>query len=568
MLTLRHLFIFCFAFVQTTFSQTVLFSEDFETGGNAFTLNTRELSGASGTSGNNYWIRNNTYTGGSGSVICLGFPFSYTIPNTPAQPSGITNPNSNYLHILSKSANSNGITCTSAMPADGLCTPDEYNFARMDSDISTIGMSSVSFTFWWICGGEATIYGELYYSTDGGQTWVLSTSKYNLQTTWAKATVTNPTFDNQATLRFAFRFVNTQASNPSDPAFAIDDISVTGTVATTCLNSFSTITPIVCNTYTSPSGKIWTSSNTYLDTIPNASGCDSIITVKLTVNNSTYSNLTISACDSYISPSGKIWTNSNTYTDTITNTAGCDSIITINLTINTSPSWVQISGSGQNNICMGDSVLLTAGGLSGWNWNTGETTKSIYVNNAGQYYVIIVDANNCHSDTSNIISMNLVYPSTVTFQFMMDTTCTNDFAFDLNLIANPTGGTFNGSGVVGNYFDPTVANLGWNYVQYVYTDSNSCSTAITDSIWVDACTTTLKTTLTNAKFHIYPNPSNGLVNVQSEKVLNSITVYNAIGVIVYQNKTNRNTQVIDLSSQTQGIYFIKANNQVLKLIKE
>ena len=46
----------------------------------------------------------------------------------------------------------------------------------------------------------------------------------------------------------------------------------------------STIEPVVCDSYTSPSGKVFTQSGTYLDTIPNHLNCDSVITVNLTVN--------------------------------------------------------------------------------------------------------------------------------------------------------------------------------------------------------------------------------------------------------------------------------------------
>ncbi len=48
--------------------------------------------------------------------------------------------------------------------------------------------------------------------------------------------------------------------------------------------SYDTIFPVICDTYTSPSGNYtWTSSGTYLDTIPNAIGCDSIITINLII---------------------------------------------------------------------------------------------------------------------------------------------------------------------------------------------------------------------------------------------------------------------------------------------
>ena len=98
--------------------------------------------------------------------------------------------------------------------------------------------------------------------------------------------------------------------------------------------TYSTVSPSVCGTYTSPSGKVFTSSGSYQDTIANNAGCDSIITILLTVNSATTASISPVVCDSYTSPAGIIFTSSGTYQDTITNAAGCDSLITINLTVN------------------------------------------------------------------------------------------------------------------------------------------------------------------------------------------------------------------------------------------
>lgn len=109
------------------------------------------------------------------------------------------------------------------------------------------------------------------------------------------------------------------------------------TVHLTILNSStSEIFETACDTYTSPDGlEIWTVSGTYLDTLLNNAGCDSIITVQLTILNSTTSTLSITTCDSYTSPDGlDTWTESGLYLDTLSNAVGCDSIITIDLTIN------------------------------------------------------------------------------------------------------------------------------------------------------------------------------------------------------------------------------------------
>jgi hypothetical protein len=52
----------------------------------------------------------------------------------------------------------------------------------------------------------------------------------------------------------------------------------------TCNPSTSSITETTCDSYISPSGKVWTTSGIYIDTIPNSEGCDSIITIDLTID--------------------------------------------------------------------------------------------------------------------------------------------------------------------------------------------------------------------------------------------------------------------------------------------
>jgi len=96
------------------------------------------------------------------------------------------------------------------------------------------------------------------------------------------------------------------------------------------------LNPVVCNSYVSPSGNYtWTQSGTYTDTIPSSQGYDSLIVVNLTINNATSGTDVHTACNSYTWIDGNTYTSSNnTATHTLTNAVGCDSIITLNLTIN------------------------------------------------------------------------------------------------------------------------------------------------------------------------------------------------------------------------------------------
>jgi hypothetical protein len=79
----------------------------------------------------------------------------------------------------------------------------------------------------------------------------------------------------------------------------------------------------------------YTTSNPALTTvIPNVSGCDSIITLNLTINNSSLGIDSVNECESYTWINGQTYTaNTNEPTHTLNNIYGCDSIVNLHLTI-------------------------------------------------------------------------------------------------------------------------------------------------------------------------------------------------------------------------------------------
>ncbi len=105
---------------------------------------------------------------------------------------------------------------------------------------------------------------------------------------------------------------------------------------------YASIKQTACGTYTSPSGKYtYTYSLVFKDTISTIAGCDSILTVNLTILPTDKAVVPVKACGTYVSPSGKyMWNNSGTYFDTLNNSFGCDSILEIRLEINNSVSSV------------------------------------------------------------------------------------------------------------------------------------------------------------------------------------------------------------------------------------
>jgi hypothetical protein len=110
-------------------AQQLLYATDFDGPNPPFTLNTTDAGSTS--AGDNRWVINNVYAGGNGTLDCLGFPFSFTVPPTASQPAGIASPGGNYLHIASSAAINSGILNCNFVAADGLCSQPGNHFAGM-----------------------------------------------------------------------------------------------------------------------------------------------------------------------------------------------------------------------------------------------------------------------------------------------------------------------------------------------------------------------------------------------------------------------------------------------------
>jgi gliding motility-associated-like protein len=171
-----------------------------------------------------------------------------------------------------------------------------------------------------------------------------------------------------------------------------------------------------------------TTTGTYIDTITTAKGCDSIRTLNLTLKNKSYSTANITICEgqSYFA-GGSLQTSSGIYVDTLTNMAGCDSIVTIGLTVNPSPKPDLGEDRG---ICFGTSLILNPGNFNNYLWQDGSTGGTYIVDTTGRYFVSVT--NSFHCSTSDTIMILAIYPLPARF-LPDDTSICRESTLQINL---------------------------------------------------------------------------------------------------------------------------------------
>lgn len=174
-----------------------------------------------------------------------------------------------------------------------------------------------------------------------------------------------------------------------------------------CTTQFSTDQQHSCGPFTWIDGNTYTiSTTTPTFTLTANSGCDSVVTLDLTVNAPSFASDTVETCGFYFWPViGTTYTSSGTYADTLTNISGCDSVVTLDLNVFPVPNAV---------ISNQDNVLSTqdTGYVYQWidcsnNQQIPGATGMTFEPSANGSYALIVSDGNC-PDTSNCITVSTI----------------------------------------------------------------------------------------------------------------------------------------------------------------
>ncbi len=247
-------------------------------------------------------------------------------------------------------------------------------------------------------------------------------------------------------------------------------------------------------------GQTLTTAGSYTHTLQSVHGCDSVIALTLTVLYGTHNVETETECENF-TWHGVTYNTSGTYTYEYTNANGCASVDTLHLTI--LPT-------------VAETVEATA--CDSYTWNGSTYTTS------GEYVQTFTNADGCDS----VVTLNL----TIHYSTVSDFTITTaDSCYEWNAV------TYCESG---------------DYTQTMQT--------------VDGCDSvvTLHLTITVgiddhdlSGIEVFPNPTNHILNIKGEN-MRKICIYNANGQLLFTKEDLvSDLQQVDVTRFASGQYFLK-----------
>lgn len=189
------------------------------------------------------------------------------------------------------------------------------------------------------------------------------------------------------------------------------------------------------------------------------------------------------------------------------------------------------------------------------------------------YYNIKVRKDNCVSPAV-AVTATINPPPSITLSAGQTNLCMG--VAPVTISANPTGGTFSGTGMTGNMFNPTITGPGAFTIYYNYTDPNTnCSGVDSLVMNVADCTNLNQVAGQLNGINIYPNPTKDQVTIKNALIIPDmmLTICDAAGRLVMEAAIVSNEQKINTSQLSNGIYMMNIKQgsvtlKALKLVKE
>ena len=326
----------------------------------------------------------------------------------------------------------------------------------------------------------------------------------------------------------------------------------------TCLVTSST-SGTVANTFTVTQPSVIVPSISSQTNVTCFGGANAVVSLSVSGGSSPYTYTWTPTGGNAITASSLT---AGSYTCQIGDANLCASSITVNIT-----QPAAITGASTNSsVCNGGTVALNGSGATSYTWSGNVVNGVAFTPTAGASYTVVGSNTLTGCTGTAVVAVSLSAPPVISIT--NPTICTGQ-----TTTLNPTGASTysysSGSAIVN---PPSTA---------VFTISGTSAAGclaspVTVTVEVSACTGINKNSFENVNVTIYPNPSNGIVNValNTELTKNSILeVFDVLGKLVVKQALTGELNTINISNLNSGIYTFKVSNnsntvKIAKIIKQ
>jgi len=318
----------------------------------------------------------------------------------------------------------------------------------------------------------------------------------------------------------------------------VDSMQFTVTISDTNMAAMESIVDTACNSFVWPlNGLSYTMSGTYLDTVQNQFGCDSVYgSLDITILAGSASTDTIVVCDSLV------WIDGNTYfsdndsaTFVLPNGVGCDSTITLNLTVNSSSASTQ-----------SDSACFS------YTWAQNNQTYTT----SGSYIDVVTNDAGCDSTITldleiRPLDLNVINVGDSLFAFAENATYQWYDCVDNSIVSGATRRGYRPD--TSGFFSVIVDNG-------LCSDTSACQEVIIIGLQ--------DRELDKISFNLAPNPTKDhfTFKVDRSRVNERMQIHTMDGRVVLERRIDNPEEVISVNDWDAGIYFVRYGDSIKKLV--
>lgn len=327
-----------------------------------------------------------------------------------------------------------------------------------------------------------------------------------------------------------------------------------------------------CDSYTWMDGNTYTSSNnTATHFLLNSVGCDSVVTLNLAISYASYSTDVIFSCDSIKWIDDNTYTSSNnTATYVLTNMSGCDSTITLDLTINTdavidyhnecnSLTWID----GNTYTSSNNSATHTLTNIYGCdsivtlNLSINSNSSIDVQSSCGPYtWIDGITYTSTNNSAAHILTNSFGCDSIITLNLTINNVDVGTSINDITITSNTANGQYQWLDCDNNY----EVLLGETAQSYTPDYNSSFAVEVLENGCTDTSACVLITTVgitendVMSQIRVFPNPATDIINISSKEEIESIALLDISGKTI---KTILNESTLKVGDVTPGIYWVK-----------